>query len=155
VELRIAAVVTNTAPIGVSRGPGYAESVNIVERLIDRAAAQAGIDRAELRRRNLTPAAQMPLTNAFGNRVDSGAFPETLDKALAAADLAGFAARRRDSEARGMLRGLGFAYHIKATGGAPSENVDIRFAPDGTVALLTGTQTIGQGHETTFPQILA
>ena len=97
----------------------------------------------------------MPMTNAFGNKVDSGAFPETFDRALARADVAGFAARRRDSEARGLLRGLGFAYHIKATGGSPSENVDIRFEADGTVALITGTQTIGQGHETTFPQILA
>ena len=155
VALRIAAVVSNTAPIGVSRGPGYAESVNIIERLIDKAARETGIDRAELRRRNLVPAAAMPLVNAIGNRVDSGAFPETFARALDAADLAGFAARRRDSEARGRLRGIGFAYHIKATGGAPAENVEIRFEADGTVALLTGTQTIGQGHETTFPQILA
>src|SRR5947208_9648809 len=65
------------------------------------------------------------------------------------------ALRRNASEARGLLRGLGFAYHVKGTGGAPSENVDVRFEADGTVALITGTQTIGQGHETTFPQILA
>jgi carbon-monoxide dehydrogenase large subunit len=97
----------------------------------------------------------MPLVNAFGNKVDSGAFPETLARALDAADRAGFAARRRDSEARGRLRGFGFACHIKATGGAPAENVEIRFEENGTVALLTGTQTIGQGHETTFPQILS
>jgi carbon-monoxide dehydrogenase large subunit len=69
--------------------------------------------------------------------------------------LAGFAARRAENENRGLLRGLGFAYHIKATGGSPTENVDIRFGADGTVSLITGTQTIGQGHETTFPQILA
>jgi aerobic carbon-monoxide dehydrogenase large subunit len=74
---------------------------------------------------------------------------------LARADVDGFSARRRESEARGCLRGCGFAYHIKGTGGSPSENVDIRFEPDGTVSLITGTQTIGQGHETTFPQILA
>src|SRR5205085_10496558 len=66
-----------------------------------------------------------------------------------------FATRRADSERSGLLRGLGLAYHIKATGGSPSENVDVRFEPDGSVALITGTQTIGQGHETTFPQILA
>jgi carbon-monoxide dehydrogenase large subunit len=154
IALRVAAVFTNTVPAGVLRGPGYAESVNIIERLIDAAADETGIDRAELRRRNLVPAAAMPATNAFGNRIDSGAFPETLERALAAADVAGFAARRQGSEASGKLRGLGFACHIKATGGAPSENVDIRFAPDGSVALITGTQTIGQGHETTFPQIL-
>ena len=95
------------------------------------------------------------MTNALGYAVDSGAFAETFDKALAAADLPGFPARRQDSETRGLLRGLGFACHIKATGGNPSENVDIRFEDDGSVLLITGTQTIGQGHETTFPQILA
>ena len=74
---------------------------------------------------------------------------------MARAGIDGFAMRRRDSEARGLFRGLGFAYHIKGTGGSPTENVDIRFEADGTVSLVTGTQTIGQGHETTFPQILA
>jgi aerobic carbon-monoxide dehydrogenase large subunit len=155
VALRVAGILTNTAPIGVTRGPGFAEAVNIIERLIDRAARQCGFDRAELRCRNMVPASAMPMTNALGNKVDSGAFPETFDRALARADIAGFAARRNQSEARGLLRGLGFAYHIKATGGSPHENVDIRFKPDGTVSLITGTQTIGQGHETTFPQILA
>ena len=155
IELIVAAVFTNTAPIGVLRGPGYGEAVNIMERLVDAAAQQCGFDRAELRRKNLVPTVAMPFTNAFGNKIDSGAFPETLDRALAAADTAGFAARRADSERSGLLRGLGLAYHIKATGGAPSENVDIRFEADGTVSLITGTQTIGQGHETTFPQILA
>jgi len=92
------------------------------------------------------------MTNALGYVVDSGAFAETFDKAIEAADLPGFPARRRDNESRGKLRGLGFACHIKATGGNPSENVDIRFEDDGSVSLITGTQTIGQGHETTFPQ---
>jgi aerobic carbon-monoxide dehydrogenase large subunit len=155
IELRISGALTNTAPIGVTRGPGFAEAVNIIERLIDRAARQCGFDRAELRRINMVPAAAMPVTNAFGNTVDSGAFAETFDRALAAADVVGFAARWRESEGRGLSRGLGFAYHIKGTGGSPHENVDIRFEPDGTVLLITGTQTIGQGHETTFPQILA
>jgi carbon-monoxide dehydrogenase large subunit len=155
IDLQVAAVLTNTAPIGVTRGPGFAEAVNIIERLIDAAARQCGFDRAELRHINMVPAAAMPVTNSFGNRVDSGAFAETLGRALAQADVAGFPARRRQSEARGCLRGLGYAYHIKGTGGSPHENVDIRFAADGTVSLITGTQTIGQGHETTFPQILA
>ena len=155
IELIVSAVVTNTAPIGVLRGPGYGEAVNIMERLVDAAARQCGFDRAELRRRNMPAAAAMPVTNAFGNKIDSGAFPETLDRALAAADVAGFASRRTEGERRGRLRGLGLAYHIKATGGAPSENVDVRFEADGMVSLITGTQTIGQGHETTFPQILA
>jgi carbon-monoxide dehydrogenase large subunit len=155
VALSVVAIFTNTCPIGVLRGPGYAESNYIIERLIDEAARQTSFDRAELRRRNLVPGAAMPATNAVGNRIDSGAFPETFDRALERADIAGFAARRRQSAARSRLRGLGFAYHIKGTGGAPSENVDIRFEADGGVSLITGTQHIGQGHETTFPQILA
>jgi carbon-monoxide dehydrogenase large subunit len=155
IELQVSAVLTNTAPIGVTRGPGFAEAVNIIERLIDRAARQCGFDRAELRRINMVPPEAMPVTNALGNSVDSGAFAQTFDRALAAADVEGFPTRRRESEARGFLRGLGFAYHIKGTGGSPHENVDIRFETDGTVSLITGTQTIGQGHETTFPQILA
>jgi carbon-monoxide dehydrogenase large subunit len=155
IGLDVAGVLTNTAPIGVTRGPGFAEAVNIIERLIDEAARQCSFARAELRRINLVPAAAMPATNAVGNTVDSGAFADTLDRALERADVAGFPERRRESEARGLLRGLGFAYHIKGTGGSPTENVDIRFEADGTVSLITGTQTIGQGHETTFPQILA
>ena len=155
IALRVAAVMTNTAPIGVTRGPGFAEAVNIIERLIDKAAPQCGFDRGEVRRLNLVPAAAMPMINVFGSKVDSGAFPQTFDRALADADVAGFGARRRESEASGKLRGLGFAYHIKATGGSPRENVDIRFEEGGMVALITGTQTIGQGHETTFAQILA
>ena len=155
IALHVVAVLTNTAPIGVTRGPGFAETINILERLIDAAAQKTGIDRGELRRRNMVPPDAMPMTNAFGFEVDSGHFAETLDRALSRADCAGFAARRRASEADGKLRGLGFAYHIKGTGGPPEENVDVRFEADGTVSLITGTQHIGQGHETTFPQILA
>ncbi|MPZ32782.1 MAG: molybdopterin-dependent oxidoreductase [Rhodospirillales bacterium] len=155
IALHIAAVLSNTAPIGVTRGPGFAETVNILERLIDAAAVKVGFDRAELRRLNMVPADDMPMTNFFGFQVDSGTFAETLGAALARADIAGFAARRRQSEVAGRLRGLGFAYHIKGTGGPPEENVDVRFESDGTVSLVTGTQHIGQGHETTFPQILA
>ena len=155
IALHVGAVLTNTAPIGVTRGPGFAEAINAIERLADRAARKLGIDRAELRRRNMVPPEAMPMTNAFGFSVDSGAFPQTLDAALARADVAGFAARRRASESAGRLRGLGFAYHVKGTGGPPEENVEIRFKTDGTVSLVTGTQHIGQGHETTFPQIVA
>jgi carbon-monoxide dehydrogenase large subunit len=154
VDLHVVGVFTNTTPIGVLRGPGYAEANNIIERLIDEAARQCGFDRIELRRRNLVPTQAMPMVNAVGNQVDSGAFPETFERALTAAEIAGFASRRAASEARGKLRGLGFAYHIKGTGGNPSENVDIRFEADGSVSLITGTQHIGQGQETTFPQIL-
>jgi carbon-monoxide dehydrogenase large subunit len=155
IHLVIEAFLTNTTPIGVTRGPGFAEANNIIERLIDTAARQHGFDRVALRRANMVPAAAMPMTNALGSKVDSGTFAETFERALARADMAGFAARHAASAARGRLRGFGFAYHIKGTAGSPQENVDIRFEPDGSVSLITGTQTIGQGHETTFPQILA
>ncbi len=97
IALRVTAVVTNTAPIGVTRGPGFAEAINIVERLIDAAARQTGFDRAELRRCNMVPPEAMPMTNALGFQVDSGHFAESLDLALHRADCTGFAARRRDS----------------------------------------------------------
>ena len=101
IALHVVTVLSNTTPIGVTRGPGFAEAVNIIERLIDAAARQCGFDRAELRRRNMVPAAAMPMTNALGFSVDSGNFAQTFDRALEAADVAGFAARRAESEARG------------------------------------------------------
>jgi carbon-monoxide dehydrogenase large subunit len=155
IALTVRAVLTNTTPIGVTRCPGFAEATNIIERLIDAAAARCGFDRGELRRRNFVPAHAMPMTNALGFAIDSGAFRETFDRAIGLADLPGFPARRQASATSGKLRGLGFAYHMKGTGGSPHENVELRFEPDGSVSLITGTQTIGQGHETTFPQILA
>ena len=151
VALHIRAALSHTPPEGVTRGPGFAEMVNIMERLIDKAAAETGLPRETLRRRNF--AASPPMTNALGFTVDSGAFAEGF--ALAEAAAAGFAERRRESEARGLLRGLGFACHIKGTGGWPEENVELRFHAEGRVELRTGTQHIGQGHETTFPEIVA
>jgi aerobic carbon-monoxide dehydrogenase large subunit len=151
-HLIIGAVATNTVPIGVTRGPGFAETVNIMERLIDRAARAMKLDRGEIRRRNLVPPAAMPYTGPTGTPVDSGDFPANLDGALEHAR--GFAGRKSASAARGLLRGIGFACHIKATGGMPEEKVELRFG-DGDVTLTTGTQSIGQGHETTFRQIVA
>jgi aerobic carbon-monoxide dehydrogenase large subunit len=153
IALRVRAVLTNTTPIGVTRGPGFGEAVNIMERLIDAAAARCGFDRIGLRRRNFVT--RTPMTNAFNFVVDSGDFGATFDAAVLKADLSHFPDRRRGSEANGKRRGVGLACHIKATGGLPTENVEIRFETDGTVSLITGTQTIGQGHETTMPQILA
>jgi aerobic carbon-monoxide dehydrogenase large subunit len=153
IALRVRAVLTNTTPIGVTRGPGFAEAINIIERLIDTAARQCGFDRVDLRRRNFVAAT--PMTNALEFTVDSGDFRTHFDTAIGNADLANFPARRRQSETNGRRRGIGMACHIKATGGLPTENVDIRFEQDGSVSLITGTQTIGQGHETTMPQILA
>ena len=155
IELKILGVLTNTTPIGVFRGPGYAEANLIIERIIDKAAHQCGFDRAELRRLNLYKADDMPFTNSLGGVVDSGNFPKVLDMALKKADYSGFNARKKKMDLNGLLRGIGFAYHIKGTGGAPDENVDVRFNEDATISLIMGTQSIGQGHETTFPQILA
>ncbi|HVZ08358.1 xanthine dehydrogenase family protein molybdopterin-binding subunit [Rhodopila sp.] len=153
VSLRVRAVMTNTTPIGVTRGPGFGEAANIMERLIDAAAAHCGFDRIALRRRNFVAAT--PMTNALNFVVDSGDFRRHFDAAVDAADLAGFPARRTRAERDGRRRGIGIVCHIKGTGGLPTENVDIRFEPDGTVSLIMGTQTIGQGHETTMPQIVA
>lgn len=153
VSLRVRSVLTNTTPIGVTRGPGFGEANNIMERLIDAAASRHGFDRFDLRRRNFVR--ETPMTNALGFMVDSGDFRAHFDAALRNADLPGFDARRAGSLARGKQRGLGVACHIKGTGGNPTENVDIRFEQDGSVSLITGTQTIGQGHETTMPQILS
>ena len=153
IALRVRAVLTNTTPIGVTRGPGFGEAVNIMERLIDAAAEQCGFDRIALRRRNFVT--RTPMTNAFNFVVDSGDFRRAFDMAVTNADLLNFPDRRRLSEANGRRRGIGLACHIKASGGLPMENVDIRFEADGTVSLITGTQTIGQGHETTMPQILS
>ena len=153
VSLRVRAALTNTTPIGVTRGPGFGEASNIIERLIDAAAYQCGFDRIDLRRQNFVQ--QTPMTNALNFVVDSGDFRRHFDTAVDVADLAGFSARRADAEQRGRRRGLGIVCHIKGTGGLPTENVDIRFERDGTVSLITGTQTIGQGHETTMPQIVA
>ena len=154
VGLRIRTVLTNTTPIGVTRGPGFAEAINIIERLIDTAARQCGFDRATLRRRNM---ARTPMTNALGYVVDSGAFAETFDKAMTAADLAGFASGTPPGQRRSRIAawpGLCLP-HQSHRRQSVRKNVDIRFADDGSVLLITGTQTIGQGHETTFPQILA
>ena len=152
---QISAVFTNAAPLGVTRAPGFSEASLVMERLIDVAARQCGFDAADLRRRNFFRADAMPVVNALGESIDSGDFAGCLDAVLAQANVTGFAARRRVSEQQGKLRGLGIAYHIKATGGSPEENVEIKFEVDSTVTLISGTQTIGQGHETSFPQIIS
>lgn len=150
--LRVRSALSNVVPIGVMRGPGFAEMVNVMERLVDQAAEVSGLDRFDLRRRNLVPAAAMPRANAFGNTVDSGDFPAALERALDLADVTGFAVRKAASA---LPLGLGVACHIKATGGSPDENAHIQFRADGGVDLVMGTMSIGQGHETTFPQLLA
>jgi carbon-monoxide dehydrogenase large subunit len=113
-----------------------------------------GEDPAGLRRKNFVTAAAMPFTTAAGEIYDSGEFARVMDAALQGADWPGFAARRKDSEARGMRRGIGMAYYIESTMGDPQEMASITFEDDGTVSVAVGTQSNGQGHETAFAQLL-
>jgi carbon-monoxide dehydrogenase large subunit len=148
-------VLTNAVPLGPYRGAGRPEAIWLIERLIDRAAQATGIDRVELRRRNLIPAAAMPYRAPNGQVYDSGEFEAVMDQALAAADWPGFAARRAASERAGRLRGIGLACFLEVAGGILDESVDLRFEADGKVALRTGVQAMGQGHLTTFVPLIA
>ncbi len=155
VHVEVTTVMTNTAPIGPYRGAGREQASYIVERLVDEAARRTGIDRIELRRRNLVPASAMPYRTPSGRLYDSGEFEAVLDKALALADWRGFAARAAASAAAGRVRGLGIASFLECVGGSWHEGAEIRFAEDGRVLLLVATQSHGQGHETSFPQVVA
>jgi carbon-monoxide dehydrogenase large subunit len=149
----VVGVFTNTVPVDAYRGAGRPESNYVVERLIDAAAFEAGIDRVELRCRNMVPPSAMPYVSAMKQTYDSGDFGKVLDAALQKMDWVGFEHRRASSEARGMKRGIGMAYYLEATGGSPSERAEIRFADDGFVDVFVGTQSTGQGHETVYVQL--
>jgi len=149
----VTGVYTHTVPIDAYRGAGRPEANYVVERLIDTAARELGIDRAELRRRNMVPPSAMPYTTPMGKVYDSGEFERILDVALARMDWAGFPARRAESEARGRKRGIGMSYYLEATGGGPTERAEIKFTPDGFVDVYVGTQSNGQGHETAYTML--
>lgn len=155
IHAEIRAVLSNTAPTGPYRGAGRPETVYRLERLIDVAAMRMKIDPAELRRRNLIQADQIPYTNVVGQIYDSGRFPAVLDHALARADWHGFPHRKEQSRRRGRLRGRGLSYHIDSTSGiTPSETVTLTVTAD-SVTVLSGTQAMGQGLETVYTQLLA
>ena len=149
------AVLTNTAPTAVYRSAGRPEAIYMIERLIDLAAEAHGFDRVALRRRNLIAPGAMPCTNAVGVTYDSGDYPAAMDAALAAADWPGFEARRAESERSGLCRGIAVANYIEVTSGTPRERAELRALGDGTVELVIGTMSSGQGHETSFPQLVA
>ncbi len=153
IHMDVRGAFTNTAPIDAYRGAGKPEANYLIERLIEKAARQCGFDPIELRRRNLI--ADFPYRKVLGTLVDCGRFALNIDDVLALADHAGFAARRADSETKGLLRGIGVACFLETARGAPNEGAEIRFQGDGKVALLIGTQSNGQGHETAYPQIAA
>jgi carbon-monoxide dehydrogenase large subunit len=153
VEIRL--VLTNTAPIGPYRGAGREQASYITERLVDQAARELGIDPVDLRRRNLIPAASIPYTSASAQTYDSGDFEGLLNKTLALADWDGFDDRARASAANGLVRGRGLSCFVECVGAYPFEGADIRFEADGTVTVVTATQSSGQGHETSFAQLAA
>lgn len=148
-------VMTNTAPIGPYRGAGREQAAYVVERLVDEAARQTGIDRLELRRRNFIPKNAMPYKTPSGRLYDSGDFEAILDHAIKAADWDGYPARVAASKAKGLLRGRGLSTFMECVGAGPYEATHIRFTEDGRIRLVVATQSQGQGHETSFPQVVA
>ena len=154
-HVRCRGVLTNTAPTAPFRGAGRPEAHFTIERLLDLAAARLAIDRLEIRRRNLIRPEQLPYRNALGLIYDSGDFLGNFDSALTMGDWDGFAARRQESAARGLLRGIGVAAYVESPVGAPRERMQITVKPDGSIEVLAGTQSTGQGHETTFAQVVA
>ncbi len=154
-EVNSKVVFTNTTPLAAYRGAGRPEGNYYMERLIDTAAREMGIDRAELRRRNHIAPQQMPYKAPSGMNYDSGEFTAILDKALHAADWDGFEKRRAESAARGKLRGRGIGQYLEVTGPPAKEYGGIRFEADGTVTMLSGTLDYGQGHASPFAQVLS
>jgi aerobic carbon-monoxide dehydrogenase large subunit len=148
------AVLTNTAPTAVYRSAGRPEAIYMIERLIELAADTCGFDRVELRRRNLIPPDAMPYTNGVGATYDSGNYLAAMDRALDEADWAGFPSRRAEAAARGLCRGIGVANYIEITSGIPRERAELTVCDDGCIEFVVGTMSSGQGHETSFPQLL-
>ncbi len=166
IHCSVTAAFTNTAPLDAERGAGRPEATFVVERLVESAAREMGIDPAEIRRRNFIPPDAFPYQTPVVLTYDSGDYEPILDEALKMAEYAGFEARRKEAEGRGKLRGVGFSSYIEACGLAPSnvagvigaraglfEAAEVRFHPTGSVTVFTGSHSHGQGHETTFAQI--
>ena len=154
VSLTTKAVFTNTSPTGPYRGAGRPEAVYLTERLLDRAAHELGIDPVEIRRRNLIPSSAMPYTTRTGFVYDSGEFAAVMDRCLDVADWKGFAARRATSERRGKRRGRALTYYIEDCG-VFNDRMELRFDPSGNVTIVAGTFSHGQGHATTYAQMVS
>ncbi|HEX6692369.1 MAG TPA: xanthine dehydrogenase family protein molybdopterin-binding subunit [Burkholderiales bacterium] len=166
VFVEVTGVYSNTVPTDAYRGAGRPEACYVLERLADQAARELGIDRAEIRRRNLI--STMPYKTPIGPTYDSGNFPQIMERALAVSDYAGFSVRKNKSKENGRLRGIGLACFVESSGVAPSklagmmgarggfyESAQVRVHPGGTVTAYLGTHNHGQGHETAYAQILA
>jgi len=151
-------VLTNTVPTAAYRGAGRPVASYAMERLVDQAAHELGMDPAEFRRRNLVPKSKFPYKIVTGFTYDCGDFEGVLDKALAASDWIGFEKRRKASQARGRLRGRGLSTYIEASasgGFAPFDQAHITWEKDGTITLRTASHSHGQGHETTLAQVVS
>ncbi len=146
-------VLTNTVPTDVYRGAGRPENLHLLERLVDVAAHELGFDRFELRRRNTLLPTELPFRTPLGLTYDSGDYPGTLERGLVEADRAGFAARRADSERRGLLRGFGLANFVERCGHGIADSAELRIEADGAATVLSGAMANGQGHETALAQI--
>ncbi len=146
--------VTNTVPTTPYRSAGRPEIIFVIERLIDLAADQLGFDPVTLRRQNMIPAGAQPYRNPLGITYDSGRYEQAMDRALALADWSGFPARRVEARRRGKWRGIGIANYVEITSGAPRERTEITVLPEGRVELVMGTMSSGQGHETSFAQLV-
>ena len=153
--VRSRAVFTNTVPTQAYRSSGRPEVTFAIERLVELAAQQLGVDAVELRRRNLVEAAEMPYANPIGMNYDSGLYHDNMAIAMEAADWPGVAARRDEARRRGKLLGLGFANYVESSIGSPVEQAEIAILPEGRAEVVIGTQPSGQGHETSFAQVAA
>ncbi|MCC7082743.1 MAG: xanthine dehydrogenase family protein molybdopterin-binding subunit [Burkholderiales bacterium] len=151
---RARAVLSNTSPTRPYRSSGRPEVMYVMERLIDLAARERGFDRLELRRRNLLSQAELPYTNPFGMVYDSGDYHSVMAKALELGDWAGFPARREQARRHGMVRGIGVANYVDTATGVPRERAEITVHPHGRVSVVVGTVSNGQGHETSFAQLV-
>ncbi|HIM47022.1 MAG TPA: xanthine dehydrogenase family protein molybdopterin-binding subunit, partial [Alphaproteobacteria bacterium] len=152
IHATVRAMFTTSSQLGPYRGSAKPEASFVLERLIEKAGREMGIDPIDLRRRNLIRPSDMPYKTPGGNVYDCGNFEKVLDKALALADWQGFGSRREVSEHRGVRRGIGLSMHCQRAG-TFSERMEIRIAPNGTAALYAGTLATGQGHETMFAQM--
>ena len=154
-HVRVRGVYTNTVPVDAYRGAGRPEAAYVIERLVDHAAREVGIAPDALRRRNFIKPGAMPFKSATGQNYDSGNFAAHLKRAQELADWSGFAKRLRLSKKAGRLRGIGLSTYIEACGNAGSETATLKLEPDGSVTLLIGSQSTGQGHATAYAQIVA
>ena len=155
IDFHFRAVLTNTSPTGPYRGAGRPEAIYIMERLMDEAARQTGIDRIELRRRNFIRPEQMPYTNPMGQTYDTGKFEHVMNQALPLADWSGFAARAAASAENGKMRGLGIATFLEWTGGnALEEHVKVNVRGNGYIDVFTAVNAMGQGIQTTLAQLV-